>query len=993
MAKRKPIKFGSFTLDAANELLWKGSERIVLRPKTFALLRHLTERPGQLATKQELLSALWKNLNIGDEALKHCVNEIRTALNDSPQSPRYIETVFRRGYRFIGIEGLGRGGDNGHPAAIGDPSAFRSGGSHGLVGRESELAQLNHALANALGGMRQIVFIAGEQGIGKTSLVDAFLNAAYPEQLAMKSSESSARHWIIRGQCIKSHGAGEAYMPILEALTSLGSLPGNETIRTVLRLHAPLWLIQMPSLIRPAQVRSLKNMTAGATRERMLREMAETLEVLAAEKPLVLVLEDLQWSDYSTLNLLSYWAQRRGSARLLLIATYRPAEVSTEDHPLRSIRDELLARQLCQELSVPVLDASAVGDYLARRFPTQGFPVETASWLHNRTGGNPLFMVNVLDHLQACGLIIRNSRNWELKISLEEAAQSLPPTIQQIIERQFDQCTRHEQRLLQAASVEGMEFSIEGVAAALGDKAARIEARCRRLVERRQFLKPVGFRRVSDGKQIFLYGFTHAMYQSTFYQLISENLRPLLHRRLAEYIERTNGAGLGKAAAWLAMHFDHGMEYARALQYYLQAAEKANSRYAGHEAHTMARRGLELLKLLSANSEFMAQEMSLQIAYGTALMSSRGIGAEEVRRAFIRARDLFDRLDQSVRSSKKGLLFSALNGLWHFHWVRAEYTEARNLAEDLMNLAENLGDPEMLAQAHHSLGIILMDHGEFATAYEHLAPGSGVFTRFGAALLRWNLGFPDQAIAHMEKTLHIAMESRNPEKCIFAHQGAARVYLARRDYAKTLECAQNALDLAVKNDLVDVWTAPMKSLRGWAMGKLGQIHSGLEQTQQALDVLKNVGAANLRPLLSGVHAEISLDAGQVEAGLVAVEDALEVARSTGMHHYDAELCRLKGELLLRQASQHPISYKASERRADAEKWLEQSIAIAQRQQSKSLELRATTSLARLLQKQGRHPEAQQRLIAVYSWFTEGYDTLDLKEARELLQELSTTAIH
>jgi len=987
MARRNRFNFGNYSLDRANELLWKGSERIALRPKTFALLKYLTERPGRLVTKQELLNTLWENLNIGEEALKHCVKEIRTALDDSAQSPQFIETVFRRGYRFIGAENSRRRSDNAAQPQADGSNALQSGFIRNLVGRKSELAQLNHALAKAMSGKRQIVFIAGDQGMGKTSLIDAFLHNVDTEQPARTSSNASLRLVTARGQCIKSHGAGEAYMPILEALTTLCSLPEGKAIVPLLRRHAPLWLIQMPSLISALQLRNLKTATVGSTRERMLREMAETIEALTAEKTLILVLEDLQWSDCATLDLISYWGHRRASARFLLIASYRLAEISTGDHPLRSIRDELLARQLCQELNVPVLDRHAIGEYLFRRFPSGRFSEETESWLHNRTGGNPLLMVNVLDHLQSRNLIVQHNRNWELGIPLAEAEQSVPPSIQQIIEGQFEQCTPHEQRLLQAASVEGMEFSAEAVAAALGDTAERIGVRCRRLVEKRLFLQPLGYRRVSGSRQVFLYGFIHAMYQSACYQLAPEDFRTRIHRRLAEYIEDSCVAGIEKPAAWLAMHFARGREPGRALKYYLEAAEKDNLRYAGHEAEAMARQGLDLLQFLPRDSERMAQEMRLLLAFGTAMMFRRGIGSEEVSRAFSRARDLFNHLDPQSQSGQNILLFSALNGLWHFHWVRAEYAEARDLAENLMDLAKGLKDPAMQQQAHHSLGIILMDHGEFADAYEHLAQGTGIFTRFGAALLQWNLGFPDQAVKNMEETLAIARESRNPEKLIFANQGAARIFLACRDYRKTLEHARNALDLASKYELVDVWTAPMKGLLGWAIAKLGQMPGGLEQTRQALDVLKRVGNTNLAPLLSGIHAEISMDAGHIEEGLAAVSDALEVAQKTGMRHYDAELYRLKGELLLRQAYRHPISYRSSGQRADAEACFERSIEIARQQQSRSFELRATTSLARLLQSLDRTMEAKKRLDLIYNWFSEGHKTLDLKDAGALLQEL------
>jgi DNA-binding winged helix-turn-helix (wHTH) protein/tetratricopeptide (TPR) repeat protein len=988
MPKRKPITFDAFALDTANELLWKGTERIFLRPKTFALLKYLVERPGQLVTKQELLNALWQNLNIGDEALKHCVNEIRRGLDDNALSPCFIETVFRRGYRFIGYKAAKQEPEESIHGERKAPNPLNLVTGHSLVGRSAELAQLNHLLAKSIEGIRQVAFISGDQGIGKTSLVDAFLGIANLEQYPQRVSVSATRPLIARGQCIKSHGSGEAYMPILQALVGICSPPGHKTIIDVLRRHAPLWLVQMPSLVSTSQLRSLQNATLGATRERMLREMAETLEALTVKTPLILVLEDLQWSDYSTLDLLSYWAQRRGPARLLLIATYRPMEISAEDHPLRSVREELQSRQLSTEIDVPLLDKAAIGGYLSQQFPSHKFPGETAQWLLNRTGGNPLFLVNVLDHLHARGLIVRHGKHWELTIPLEDAEFSLPPTIQQIIERQLERCTPQEQRLLKAGSVEGVEFSIEGAAAALGDKAERIEARCQRLAERRQFLQLAGVRRTTTGKQNACYRFNHALYQNTCYQLLPDDLRVRLHKRLAEYIEENESPGVGSTAARLAMHFDRGKEPGRALMYCRQAADNANSRYAGHEAHSLSQKGLNLLKLLPERPELIDHEMGLQIALGTAMMNRRGIGAEEVSRAFSRARELFDRSDHASRSGKKKLLFSALNGLWHFHWVRAEYVAARGLAADLMQLADDLADPKMRKQAHHTMGIILMDHGEFAGAYEHLSQGTGVVTRFGAALLRWNLGFPNQAIHHMEETIAIAIESRNPENCIFANQGAARIYMARREYQKTLEHAQSALDLANNSGLVDVWTAPMRSIHGWALGKLGQVQNGLDQTRQAMDVFRAIRASNLHPLLSGIHAEISMEAGRIDEGLDAIKEGMEVSRSTGMHHYDAEIYRLKGELLRRKA---PVLRTLSEKDGhfdEAASCFEQSIEVAQQQQSKSMELRATTSMARLLQKMGRYQEAQMRLKAIYDWFTEGFDTLDLIEARELLEELS-----
>jgi DNA-binding winged helix-turn-helix (wHTH) protein/tetratricopeptide (TPR) repeat protein len=988
MTSRRRITFSEFTLDSANELLWRGSDRIVLRPKTFALLLYFAERPGQLLTKNELMNTLWQDIHVGEEALKHCVAEIRKALNDSAASPQYIETLHRRGYRFIGKTGA-------PTAAAGRQEALRRvlaqnpiERSIPLVGRDSELARLHQCLAKAMEGTRQVVFVSGDQGIGKTSMVDAFLDSVNSEWLNQSHDKSSVQPVIARGQCVKSHGPSEAYMPFLEAFTGLCSVPDQSHNLAVLRRYAPLWLIQMPSLLSTAQLRNLRRRTQGTFPERMPRELAEAMEALTLETPLILVLEDLHWSDYSTLDLISYFAQRRGSARLMLVATYRPMEAMADNHPLKAIKQELEERQQCQEISVSYLNNVAVEEYLKQRFPGNKFPAEMSQWLHQRTGANPLFMVNVLDHLVAAGFIVHRNRNWALNTSLKNAELTVPPTIQQIIERQLERCTAQEQLLLQAASVEGVEFSVGTVASVLGEKADLIEKRCRRMAERNLLLRPSGMRTAAHGLQTVCYAFIHALYQYTCYQLLPEEQRTRFHRLVAEHMEKANEASLGELAARLAMHFDQGREPMHALKYYQQAADNANSRYAGREALELATRGLQLLESSPHSSEHIEHEMSLQIALGTALMTVRGIGAGEVSQAFSRARNLFQQLTRHQQSSKKSYLFSSLFGLWNYHWVRAEYAVARELAEQLLLIAEAERKAPMLNQAHHSLGIIMMDHGEFAGAYEHLKQCSGVVSRCLSALTAWDLGYPDQAMKSIEDTLAFAIESRHRENCIFAYLGAARVYLARRESKKTLDHAQSALDLAIDHGLVEQWLVPMKCIHAWAMAKLGQAHNGLEQARRAMEVVQAIGDSNLMSLLLAIFAEIMMDAGQDKDGLAAVDKALQVSQNTGMHHCDAEVYRLKGELLLSQAGGLNAIGSSDRILREVEALFEQAIEISLHQQARSWELRATTSLARLLQSQDLRTEAHTRLSKIYEWFVEGHDTPDMKDAYALLQQLS-----
>lgn len=292
------------------------------------------------------------------------------------------------------------------------------------MGREAELAQLRGWLEQALGGARQVVFVTGEPGIGKTTVVDAFVAHA----------AAAGGLWLGHGQCIEHYGAGEAYLPVLEALGQLGREPGQERLLAILHQQAPTWLVQLPGLLSAADLEILQRTTLGATRERMLREMAEALEALTTERPLVLVLEDLHWSDYATLDWLAFVARRRQPARLLVIGTYRPVEVIVRAHPLKAVKQELQLHGYCKELPLRLLTTAAVGEYLAVRFPVNRLPAALAGVLYQRTEGNPLFMVAMVDEWVAQGVIVPADGRWALQRGVEEAAGRVPQSLQQLIE-------------------------------------------------------------------------------------------------------------------------------------------------------------------------------------------------------------------------------------------------------------------------------------------------------------------------------------------------------------------------------------------------------------------------------------------------------------------------------------------------------------------------------------------------------------------------------
>jgi DNA-binding winged helix-turn-helix (wHTH) protein/tetratricopeptide (TPR) repeat protein len=975
MIDNRPIQFDPFTLDPANELLWRGEEKVRLRPKTFALLRHLALRPGALVTKTDLLNAVWGECNVGDEALKHCVAEIRRALDDSAEAPRFVETVHRRGYRFIGstarvgsLRKIGAGGRDRAPAVQAAAAETRRA-EDAFVGRGAEIATLHRALAEATAGRRQVVFVGGAQGMGKTSLVDAFVDSVRP---AAAGGQNALRPVVARGQCLHSLGAGEAYMPVLEAVTALGASGHRRAVLPVLRRHAPLWLAQMPSLIPTADLARVRRATLDASRRRMLREMAEALEALTADRSLILVLEDLHWSDSATLDLVSYWAQRRGPARLLLVGTHRTGEAA-DGHPIGEILNELDSHGQCLSLELGPLGEAEITEYLARRFPGHRFPEETAPSLARRTGGHPLFLVKVLEGICERGLARQQDGHWRLGVPLEEAARLVPPTAGQVIERWLDRCTMEERGLLEAASVVGEAFSAAAVAAMLRKKPGRIESRLRDLAARRDFLSaPAPDGTGGNGR----FRFTNTLRRDVCYGLLPGETRALYHLRAARHLERSRPDGDGNRATLLARHYDRAGEPARALPFYAEAAESALARLAGHEALEAAGRGLELLASVAAPRR-AEHEARLRIALGEALWITRGAGEEEVLRSFERAREIHSgwRPDRGERQEE--LLFRSLYGLWSYHRVRAEPGRAHELAGRLLGLAEAEGNASLLDRARHALGSSLFDHGEFAAALTHLERSRSPLSRSLLALLRWHLGFPERALEAATGVLSRARTEPQAGIGIFAGLCKAWIHKERREPQAALDCAEESLRLGRGRRLAESWLAPTESIRGWALARLGQVHHGLEQSRRAFGEAAAAGALGLAPLLLAVFAEICLEAGKAGEGLEAVDRALEIARRTGTHHQDAELYRIRGELLARR-----IVREGGDRNPAT--CFERAIRAAHDQGSLSLQLRAATSLAVYLRERDGEAGARARLERLYGRFDEGFGTGDLVEARALL---------
>ncbi|HVO23312.1 MAG TPA: AAA family ATPase [Candidatus Margulisiibacteriota bacterium] len=578
MEAERRLAFGDFCLDPAGQQLWCGDEVVALSPKAFVVLCRLVEDGGQLVSKEELLRVGWANTHVGDGVLKVIILEIRRALGDDPAAPSFIETVPRRGYRFI----ASRARQATVPVAV-DPRAA-------LVGRDRVLAQLEDRLTSARDRQRQLVFLSGEAGIGKTTVLDAFLARAASDPDLL----------IARGACLEHYGAAEAYLPVLEAFGRVLREPAADRVIRVLETHAPTWLVQLPRLEHRDDREALRRQLLGVTKERMLREMAEALEALSAVIPVLLVIEDLHWSDYSTLDLLGMLARRQEPARLLVLGSYRSVDVIVAGHPLRALTQELRVRRLCEDIPLAFLREPHVAAYLAQRFGGHAFPPALARAVHQRTDGNPLFMVRVVDELVALRVLEPEDGRWRLRRPLDEIARAVPESLRLLVEKQIARLDPEAQRVLEVASVLGGDFTVASVAAGLATDPLAVEECCDKLEQQGQFLAASELFTRPDGTQVARYHFTHSLYPSVLTDRVSAARRLRLHQRLGEWLEQTYGAHAGVIETQMAHHFEEARDYPRAIEHLRRAADRDVRRWAHQEAAARLTHAVALINHLPA---------------------------------------------------------------------------------------------------------------------------------------------------------------------------------------------------------------------------------------------------------------------------------------------------------------------------------------------------------------------------------------------------------
>ncbi|MCV7120541.1 AAA family ATPase [Mycobacterium nebraskense] len=837
-----------------------------------------------------------------------------------------------------------------------------------LVGRETEVRELQDTWAQVVEGRGQVVSLSGEAGIGKSRLVWHI------------SEHASDVAWLIPFQCSPFY-QHTALHPVIDALerVALGFDGHDSPTQKMRKLEG--WLVQNGQQLADAVPLFSSLLSIPLTpeytpvsappdqlKQQTLQAITTILLNRAAQQPLLLVMEDLQWVDPTTIELLSLIVEQVPATRIMMLLTYRP-DFEPPWAPLTHLAAITLGR-LPPDEAAQLTSRVAGGKIL---------PAELMAQLVAKTDGVPLFVEELTKMVLESGRLVEHAEHYELTGPLPELP--IPNTLHDSLTARLDRLSPVKS-VAQLAATLGRDFSyalLRAVAPWDEDTLLR------------------GLRQLTDAELLYqqglpptaTYRFKHALIQDAAYQSLLKSTRQQHHQRIAQTLESRFGETVSTQPELLAHHYTEAGLTAQAIPYWRAAGQRALQRYANLEAATHARRGLELLSTLAETPEHAQQELSLQILLGAA--SSFVHGPQSVEHNYARACELA----RQVGSTPE--LFPALSGLQYAQMVHGRMRRARALAEEFLQLAQQQDDPLILAVGHRMLAYTAWWQGDLIDVRNHSRQGlafysldqhsagligysqdSGVVCGYLSALVEHVLGYPTRAVQAMERTLAHAQGLGHPNSVAMTLLMSAQLSQLRRDPELARMHAEAAMAVSREHgiDATELWCLLP---HGWALAQQGEVAKGISDIREGINRRRAYGIGAVWPWFLVLLAEAYGAVGQLGEGLAALEEALQWVQQNDERLYEAEAYRIRGELLLKQHVPDT---------AEAEQCFERGLQVARQQQAKSWELRAAMSLSRLWQQQGRRDDARELLMPVYDWFTEGLDTADLQDARELAEGLS-----
>jgi predicted ATPase/class 3 adenylate cyclase len=841
-----------------------------------------------------------------------------------------------------------------------------------LVGRESEVMLLLERWEQVKAGQGHVVLLTGDAGIGKSRLVQM-----------LKDHVTHEPH--IRWECRSvEYSQNSVLYPIIDLFQRLLRFEAHETpdekvgklehalsqyrprLEESIPLVAPLLALPVPAHAYPPL-----NLSPQRQRQKTLETIGAILLELAEQQPVLFIVEDLHWTDPTTLELLNQVIEQTPTASLLVLLTCRPHFQPAWHH-----------RSYITEMTLHHLSHAQVAQIVTGMTKGKTFPAEVLQQIVAKTDGVPLFVEEITKAILESGQLKAVDEHYELTGSLSTL--TIPATLQDSLMARLDRLVTAK-AVAQYAAVIGRQFPYNLLQAVSQVDEAMLQHELGRLVE-----AEIVFQRGVPPQATYI--FKHALIQDTAYQSLLRSTRQQYHQRIAQVLEAQFPETVESEPELLAQHYTEAGLSAPAVAHWQRAGERALQRSANFEAVSHVTRGLEVLQALPETRERAQQELALHLTLGPALGSIKGPMAPEVERVYIRACELGRHVGDTTQR------FPALWGLWYCYHAGGQYQRARALGEELLGLAGQLQDPMLSLEAHRALGNTLSFHGELGLAYTHAQHGlalydpqqmrahalrygqdSGVACRLFGALCLWMLGYPDQARQWNEVALTQAQGLSHAYTLAQTLLFSSILHQWRGEASTAQERADALLALCTEHGfaMYRLWGTVLRGSILTAQGAWGE---GLAQMREGLATWRTRGLTLLFWLwFHALLAEACGRAGQVEEGLSALEEALAALPTAEDHFYEAEVYRLNGELLLQQSTAQ---------QGQAEEHLHQALTVARRRQAKSWELRAAMSLSRLWQQQGKRTEAYELLAPVYGWFTEGFDTADLQEAQALLEELS-----
>ena len=840
-----------------------------------------------------------------------------------------------------------------------------------LVGREAEVTLLQERWEQAQDGQGQVVLLRGEAGIGKSRLVQVLKDHAKDEP-----------HAQLECRCLPYH-TNSAFYPLAELLqrklawqpedTADEKLHKLETVLAQTHLDVntavPLFTALL-SLPLPDNRYSPIQLSSQQQRQQTLEAFLQIVLLASEQHPVLLMVEDLHWVDPSTLEFLELLIDQTPMTAIFVLFTSRSEFQPTWPH-----------RSYLTEVSLSQLSRHQVEQMATQVASGKALPADVIEQLVDKSDGVPLYVEEMTKAVLESGVLKETNGQYERAGSL--ALVSIPATLQDSLMARLDRLVTAK-AVAQSAAVLGRHFTYELLSRVSPLDAATLQHELARLVE-----AEIVYQRGMPPQAT--YTFKHALIQDAAYESLLRSTRQQYHQRIAQVLEAQFPDFIETQPELLAHHYTEAGLKEQAVVYWQRAGQQASERSANLEAISHFTTGIELLKTLPETPDHIQQALILHIVLGAALLLTKGQAAPEVEHTYTQARMLCQQVGETPE------LVPVLYGLWRFYVVQRQFQMAQDLGETLLHLAQHVDDPALAVIAHYALGSTSLWRGALPAARQHLAEAiahhttdqrhlmvfrigqdPGVACRICTAFILWLLGYPDQALARLREALTLAHTLRHPFSLAYARCWAAIIYQWCQDAPAVHEQADAAVALATVQDF-PLWAAQGMCLRGWALAMQGQGEEGMAQVCQGIAAWRAAGAVLHLPYLCTVLADVSTHLGHPEDGLQALAEAHTIVKQYEDRWWEAEIYRLRGVLLLRQPGTP---------QGEAETWLQRALDVARRQEAKSLELRAAMSLAKLWQSQDKRQESYDLLAPVYGWFTEGFDTADLQEAKELLEELA-----